>query len=223
MADPTNEEEMAAPEIFADSFFELYSPAGDTSIYYPSLFANGIYPIQYEAFTPEYSGETRGIYNNNRWRPEWSRFRSDRGRPGYHHSGVDIYSPVGTPIVASANGRVQNIPEANGASIGNRVWLWVDDGGDVARIVYGHLAGFEGEDRRVQAGEVIGYSGCSGNADYDNICSELNDCGMTAAHVHLVVFNRYSQALDPVARLGWDLRYYDDDRNILCHELGRAV
>lgn len=64
----------------------------------------------------------------------------------------------GTPLVAVVGGSVQFKQNSLG---GNAVWL---SGGDGNKYYYAHLSAFEGSSRSVQAGEVIGYIGDSGNA-----------------------------------------------------------
>jgi murein DD-endopeptidase MepM/ murein hydrolase activator NlpD len=77
---------------------------------------------------------------------------------GRHHEGVDMLAPFGVPIVAVTNGFVtykRNQLGGNAASIAG-------DNGN--RYYYAHFGSYEGSNRRVQAGEVIGYNGDSGNA-----------------------------------------------------------
>ncbi len=77
---------------------------------------------------------------------------------GRHHEGVDMLAPFGVPIVAVTSGYVtykQNQLGGNAASIAG-------DNGN--RYYYAHFGSYEGSNRRVEAGEVIGYNGDSGNA-----------------------------------------------------------
>jgi murein DD-endopeptidase MepM/ murein hydrolase activator NlpD len=77
---------------------------------------------------------------------------------GRHHEGVDMLAAFGTPIVAVIGGYVtfkQNQLGGNAASIAG-------DNGN--RYYYAHFGSYEGSSRRVEAGEVIGYNGDSGNA-----------------------------------------------------------
>jgi murein DD-endopeptidase MepM/ murein hydrolase activator NlpD len=77
---------------------------------------------------------------------------------GRSHKGVDMIAPMGMPIYAVVPGIVsygQNRLGGNAASL-------IGDNGN--RYYYAHLASFEGEGRRVQQGDVIGYNGDTGNA-----------------------------------------------------------
>lgn len=93
-------------------------------------------------------------------------FVDDWGQPrsGWRvHQGTDIFAPRGTPNVAVANGV---ITRRTGGLGGNALWLRADDG---HAYYYAHFARFEGTfasdgTRRVVRGEVIGYTGDTGNA-----------------------------------------------------------
>jgi murein DD-endopeptidase MepM/ murein hydrolase activator NlpD len=79
---------------------------------------------------------------------------------GAFHSGVDIGSPVGQPIIAPADGEVVQADFLGG--YGRAVIL---DHGHGITTRYGHLSGFActlGE--RVHRGDVIGYVGLSGRS-----------------------------------------------------------
>jgi peptidoglycan hydrolase CwlO-like protein len=80
-------------------------------------------------------------------------------RPGGRtHEGIDIFSPGDAPNVAVVSGRIK---QEYGDRQGNGVFLYGDDGNS---YWYFHLARYEGRPRRVEQGEVIGYTGDSGNA-----------------------------------------------------------
>jgi len=85
--------------------------------------------------------------------PEWY---AQYGLAG--HEGVDFGVPEGTPVYASHNGMA--IP-AIGTTYGKQVWVY----GDGLTTVYAHLSRFAIEEsgRAVHAGELIGYSGHTGN------------------------------------------------------------
>lgn len=90
-----------------------------------------------------------------------SAFGDSWGAPrsgGRRHEGVDMLAPAGTPIYAVASGVVNFKQNKLG---GNAVSLTADNGN---RYYYAHLSRYEGENRRVVQGEVIGYSGDTGNA-----------------------------------------------------------
>lgn len=86
-------------------------------------------------------------------------FRDDFGyrKPsGRVHRGVDLYAARGTPVVAPQPGRVEQV---TGGMAGKQVVLH----GEERRYVFAHLDRF-GEDGTVEAGDVVGYVGTSGNA-----------------------------------------------------------
>lgn len=192
----------------------------------PSLFQS-LAPAQLDpAGTIQFpAGELRGMYSTvsdgnvvqTRWKPQWSKFDHPRGGGG--HNGVDIFAPVGTPLVAVVDGAV-TFHKAGNSEIGDRAWLSFKVGTINYRLIYGHLNGFAGSDRSVKRGEVIGYSGCSGNANYAQDCLTAGKCGVASSHVHLILKNDTSgQDLDAVAALGWRLRYADDFRDVPCKDV----
>jgi hypothetical protein len=118
-------------------------------------------------------------------------FRSDV--PGNWHHGDDIFAPLGTPVVAVADGTINRV---GWEKLGG--WrLWVRDGaGD--EFYYAHLSGYAPTDLRsdrVLAGEVIGFIGNTG------------DAFTTAPHLHFEVHPRqllhlgYNGAVDPTTYL----------------------
>jgi murein DD-endopeptidase MepM/ murein hydrolase activator NlpD len=80
-------------------------------------------------------------------------------RPGGRlHEGVDLMAPRGAPNVAVISGTVTM--KADSVS-GNGVYLSGDNGD---RYYYFHLDSYEGGARRVSQGEVVGYTGNTGDA-----------------------------------------------------------
>lgn len=77
---------------------------------------------------------------------------------GRSHEGVDMVADRGTPVVAVRDADAVFKHNRLG---GNAVWLTTADGD---KFYYAHLDAFEGESRTVQAGDVIGYVGSTGNA-----------------------------------------------------------
>ncbi len=77
------------------------------------------------------------------------------GRP---HEGVDLMAPRGTPNVATVSG---SVTMKSGSVSGNGVYLHGDNG-DL--YYYFHLDSYEGGARHVDQGEVIGYTGNTGDA-----------------------------------------------------------
>jgi peptidoglycan LD-endopeptidase LytH len=80
-------------------------------------------------------------------------------RPGGRlHQGVDLMAPRGTPNVSVISGTVTMKSDAVS---GNGVYLQGDDGD---RYYYFHLDSYEGGARRVSQGDVVGYTGNTGDA-----------------------------------------------------------
>lgn len=89
-------------------------------------------------------------------------FRNDWGDPrsgGRSHAGNDLFSPQGTPNVAVRAGSVFRQNESVG---GISAYLMADDGNT---YYYTHLSGYAGSEGPVAAGQVIGYTGGTGNAN----------------------------------------------------------
>ncbi len=82
---------------------------------------------------------------------------------GWHH-GEDIFAPLGTPLLAVAVGTVHTV---GWNEIGGwRLWLR-DDQGD--EFYYAHLSAYSPlatEGRRVRPGDVLGFMGKSGDAEF---------------------------------------------------------
>ena len=82
--------------------------------------------------------------------------------PGGWHHGDDLFAPLGTPVVAVANGTLSLI---GWESLGGwRLWLTDADGNS---FYYAHLAGYSPwilHHPHVRAGEVLGFLGRTGDA-----------------------------------------------------------
>lgn len=83
--------------------------------------------------------------------------------PGHWHHGEDIFAPLGAPILAVADGTLHSI---GFIPIGGyRVWLRDTDGNE---FYYAHLSAYSPlavEGKQVEAGDVIGFVGATGDAD----------------------------------------------------------
>lgn len=77
---------------------------------------------------------------------------------GRSHQGNDLFAAEGTPLLAVDDGTVRYTTDPLG---GNVIYLKALDG---VTYYYAHLSRFEGGDRSVRAGELIGYLGKTGNA-----------------------------------------------------------
>ena len=91
-------------------------------------------------------------------------FSDDFGvpRPTMWHHGNDIFAPLGAPILAVADGTVFQVGWNDVG--GNRLWLRDGTGNE---FYYAHLSGFSPlaqEGAQVNAGDVIGYVGATGDA-----------------------------------------------------------
>lgn len=88
-------------------------------------------------------------------------FAAARAQTGWHH-GNDIFAPVGAPILAVTDGTLFLV--GWNALGGNRVWLRDGQGNEV---YYAHMSAFSPlayNGARVQAGDVIGFVGATGDA-----------------------------------------------------------
>ncbi|MBM3672554.1 MAG: M23 family metallopeptidase [Actinobacteria bacterium] len=86
-------------------------------------------------------------------------FVNDWGAPrsgGRTHQGNDLFNAHGTPNLAVMDGEMEMEIELGGIS----VWVHGDDGVSY----YAHLLKIEGLPRRVTRGDVIGFTGDTGNA-----------------------------------------------------------
>lgn len=90
-------------------------------------------------------------------------------RPGgRRHQGVDMMSPLGTPLVAVESGSANFKTNRLG---GNVIWL---SGSSGTSYYYAHLSAWEGSSRSVSRGEVIGYVGATGNTSANHLHFEVH-------------------------------------------------
>ena len=95
---------------------------------------------------------------------------------GRLHVGIDLISPAGTPVVAAANGTLTR-QTTEGSRSGNAWWLTTSSG---TYFFYAHLASLANGlsvGSRVQAGDVIGYVGSTGNAVSPHLHFEIHPSG----------------------------------------------
>ena len=109
-------------------------------------------------------------------------FLDPRDNNTREHHGIDIFAPRNTPVLAAADGWVTSVGTSRLG--GNVVWVWDPRRGQ--SHYYAHLekqavtAG-----TRVQAGEVIGFVGNTGNARN------------TPPHLHFGIYSRGEGPIDP--------------------------
>ncbi|MEK6303531.1 MAG: M23 family metallopeptidase [Acidobacteriota bacterium] len=82
------------------------------------------------------------------------------------HQALDIMAPQGTPVLASADGRVKLFTSDRGGTM-----IYVTDPSGLYVYYYGHLQRYADgmyDGKQVRRGEVIGYVGDTGNAGAGN-------------------------------------------------------
>ncbi len=84
------------------------------------------------------------------------------------HGGIDMFVPQGTPVVAVKAGSVSYVP--NEGAGGNAIYL---NGSDGNTYYYAHQSSFAGGARSVAQGEILGYSGMTGNASAPHVHFEI--------------------------------------------------
>jgi len=113
-------------------------------------------------------------------------FSSTFGAPrsgGRSHEGNDIFAPMGTPLLASERGVIDNM--GTGTLGGIKLWLIGESG---TQYYYAHLIDYADgitEGTLVEAGEIIGYVGNTGNAI------------STPPHLHYEIHPEGGDAIDP--------------------------
>jgi murein DD-endopeptidase MepM/ murein hydrolase activator NlpD len=99
------------------------------------------------------------------------------------HQGNDLFADFGTPVVAVADGTIENVGSL--PISGNRLWVYAD-GGD--QFFYAHMASFAPaavNGRHVEKGTILGYVGNTGDAE------------PTPPHLHFEIHPNGGDAVDP--------------------------
>jgi murein DD-endopeptidase MepM/ murein hydrolase activator NlpD len=109
-------------------------------------------------------------------------FGAPRADTGFHE-GNDLFAGFGTPVVAVADGTVENVGSLKIS--GNRLWVYADTGD---QFFYAHLSAFSPaavDHAHVKAGTVLGYVGNTGDAE------------PTPPHLHFEIHPDGGKAVDP--------------------------
>jgi murein DD-endopeptidase MepM/ murein hydrolase activator NlpD len=104
-------------------------------------------------------------------------YSDDYGGPT-GHPGIDMFVPIGTPVVAVKSGSVWFVP--NEGAGGNDAYLNASDGNT---YFMAHLSSFVGGARSVAQGELIAYSGMTGNATAPHLHFEIRIGGPNGGRV----------------------------------------
>jgi murein DD-endopeptidase MepM/ murein hydrolase activator NlpD len=132
------------------------------------------------------------VYGEHRFSDDWGAPRQFTGK----HEGNDIFAAAGTPVVAVTGGRLFNVGTLRIS--GNRLWLKSDRGD---HFFYAHLSSFAEQarnGREVEAGEVLGFVGSTGDAE------------KTPPHLHFEIRPRGGDAINPYPFL----RAWEDRRDV---------
>lgn len=112
-----------------------------------------------------------------------SYFGDAREGGGREHHGIDIFAPRDTPVLAAAGGVVSSVGTNN---LGGNV-VWLRDARRGISHYYAHLSRQAVRTgQAVEAGDVIGYVGNTGNAR------------TTAPHLHFGLYARGDGPIDPL-------------------------
>ena len=110
-------------------------------------------------------------------------YGAPRRSGGRSHEGNDIFAPMGTPLLASERGVIDNM--GTGTLGGIKLWVVGESG---TQYYYAHLIAYADgitDGTLVEAGEVIGYVGNTGNAI------------TTPPHLHYEIHPEGGDAIDP--------------------------
>ncbi|MGV3489609.1 MAG: murein hydrolase activator EnvC family protein [Tuberibacillus sp.] len=128
-------------------------------------------PIQQDGYSSPRSGNTNAVMQ---W-PTSGHVNSGYGYRSYDnsfHPGIDIAAPEGTPVRAAASGVVFRAYQSS--SYGNCVMITHYIGGQEYTTVYAHMSGYTvGSGSVVQAGQVIGYVGSTGESSGNHLHFEV--------------------------------------------------
>jgi murein DD-endopeptidase MepM/ murein hydrolase activator NlpD len=119
---------------------------------------------------------------------------TDERAEGHMHDAIDISAPIGTPVLAVADGTVEKLFD----SLRGGLTLYQFGAGDQYCYYYAHLQRYADgltEKQTIHRGQVIGYVGSTGHAD-----AEAGGAPHLHFEIHLLGPERHwwqGQALDP--------------------------
>lgn len=87
--------------------------------------------------------------------------------PRAHH-GIDINYPMGTPVRSTISGTAEGRSGYNGG-FGNSVWIK----SGIIDVIYGHLSKLAFRSKRVKPGDLLGYSGSTGDSSGPHLHYEM--------------------------------------------------
>jgi murein DD-endopeptidase MepM/ murein hydrolase activator NlpD len=197
-----------------------YVYRGQECVYDPVLkngYAIGEYPkyskLLIMSWHPQYAGKASPPAQGEALEvitahiPPWGVFGAPR-RNGeqdrrYAHTGVDIYAPEGTNLLAAGRGRISKVLYEHPRA-GDYVDLQVTGAAGDFYFRYLHCRDiFVGENEDVAQGAVIASVGMSGNANQARPWVTRGNGELARSHVHFEARERggNGEALDPVALL----------------------
>jgi murein DD-endopeptidase MepM/ murein hydrolase activator NlpD len=116
-----------------------------------------------------------------------SRFMQQESFRSSGHKGIDFYMEEGTPLRSIQDGYISRIVDYGNQNVGKGIFVKWEDG---KTAIYGHLSKFGSfkVGDKVNTGDLIGYSGHSGNV-----------VGKTGYHLHFGLKSEDGQRfLDPI-------------------------